>query len=376
MQGVAYPAINDEKLFTALVPLPPSEEQKRIVARVEELMKLCDELEVRTQARRESRVRLNNATLTPMNKGASLAPEEFEQAVTRLADSFDTLYDSDETIGKLRSTILQLAVQGKLVAQDPNDNPAFTLLEGIEKERALSGEKARSKTTNSPLVNDSQVPFVVPSEWTWAHLGQLAQLIEYGTSEKASFDTKGVPIFRMNNIERGKVLDFNLKYVSQSIKDLPRLYLKTNELLFNRTNSYELVGKTGIFKGNSDQFTFASYLIRIRLFESFISADYINLAMNADYFRGTQINTEVTQQCGQANFNGSKLANTLIPLPPFGEQKRIVAKVNQLMALCDELEAKLREAEAHSEKLMNAAVEHVLASIRDRSTATLTGVSA
>src|SRR5437016_3627000 len=82
-------------------------------------------------------------------------------------------------------------------------------------------------------------------------------------------------------------------------------------------------------------------------------------------FRETQINTIVTQQCGQANFNGTKLANTSIPLPPLEEQKRLVAKVNQLMALCDELEAKLRQAEADSEKLMNAAVQHVLASIRE-----------
>lgn|GEM_PF-3584853 len=87
---------------------------------------------------------------------------------------------------------------------------------------------------------------------------------------------------RMNNIEGGKVLLSNLKYVSPRTKDLPRLYLKTDELLFNRTNSYQLVGKTGIFKGQSDKFTFASYLIRTTLFNSFICADYVNLAMNAD----------------------------------------------------------------------------------------------
>ena len=148
-----------------------------------------------------------------------------------------------------------------------------------------------------------------------------------------------------------------------TIKDLPRLYLKNSDLLFNRTNSFELVGKTGIFKGECDKFTFASYLIRIRLFDSYIFPDYVNLSMNADYFRETQINTEVTQQCGQANFNGTKLANTRIPLPPLEEQKRIVAKVNQLMALCDELEAKLRQTEEDSEKLMNTAVKGILKSI-------------
>jgi type I restriction enzyme S subunit len=89
--------------------------------------------------------------------------------------------------------------------------------------------------------------------------------------------------------------------------------------------------------------------------------------MNSDYFRKTQIKAQVTQQCGQANFNGTKLANSLIPLPPLAEQKRIVAKVNQLMSLCDELETKLRQAESDSERLMNAAVQHVLETISDMS---------
>ena len=357
-------------------PLPPLEEQKRIVAKVDELMGICDELATRQQARRASRVRLNSATLAPLNNAASLAPEEFKQASVRLADNFAALYDSAETVGTLRSTILQLAVQGKLVRQNPQAEQASVALEGIKEEKEASGDKQRKKKVEFPSLSLAEAPFTMPTGWLWTRLGELASLIEYGTSEKASLHHAGVPVFRMNNIDGGRVVHSNMKYVSPTIKDLPRLYLKTNELLFNRTNSFELVGKTGIFKGDSDKFTFASYLIRIRLFDSHVFPDYVNLAMNADYFRKTQINTEVTQQCGQANFNGTKLANTLIPFPPLEEQKRIVAKVNQLMALCDELEAKLRQAEADSEKLMNAAVQHVLASITERASGILAGVTA
>ena len=142
---VAMPKINQDELNKILVPVPPLEEQKRIVAKVDELMRLCDELEARQQARRESRVRLNNATLAPLNNAASLAPEEFEQARVRLADNFASLYDSAETVGKLRSTIIQLAVQGRLVPQDPRDEPAFSLLKEVrkEKERQIR-EKARA----------------------------------------------------------------------------------------------------------------------------------------------------------------------------------------------------------------------------------------
>ncbi len=85
----------------------------------------------------------------------------------------------------------------------------------------------------------------------------------------------GIPIIRMNNIQGGKIEIRNLKYVSRKIKDLPRLYLRPNDLLFNRTNSYELVGKTGIFKGETDSFTFASYLIRVSLLSGFIASSIL-----------------------------------------------------------------------------------------------------
>jgi restriction endonuclease S subunit len=105
---------------------------------------------------------------------------------------------------------------------------------------------------------------------------------------------------------------------------------------------------------------FASYLIKISLMLEYISPDFINTAINSAYFRQTQINPEITQQCGQANFNGTKLKNTLIPLPPLAEQKRIVTKVDKLMKLCDELETKLTQTQTESEKIINAAVKQFL----------------
>ena len=105
-------------------------------------MRLCDDLKARQQARRESRVRFNNATLAPLNNAASLAPEEFEQDCARLADSFNALYDSAETVNRLRSTILQLAVQGKLAIQDQDDEPASVLLERIKKRQKVQRREA------------------------------------------------------------------------------------------------------------------------------------------------------------------------------------------------------------------------------------------
>lgn len=152
----------------------------------------------------------------------------------------------------------------------------------------------------------------------------------------------------------------NLKYVDSSIVELPKLYLKENDLLFNRTNSYELVGKTGIFRGESDKYTFASYLIRIRVLD-LANPHYVNFAMNSPFFRTTQIEPEITQQCGQANFNGTKLVNSLIPLPPLAEQRRIISKGDQLMALCDGLEARLKKAKTKAGIMTASVVQGLVA---------------
>ncbi|MBO1051241.1 MAG: restriction endonuclease subunit S [Dolichospermum sp. DET73] len=340
-------------------PLPPLAEQKRIVTKVDELMKLCDELEARQKKKQETRILINNAALNKLLTADT--PETFTKNWQRIGDNFDLLYSAPENIGKLRQAILQLAVMGKLVPQNANDEPAAVLLERIKKEKERLVKEGKVKKEKSlPEIKDNDIPFDLPIGWEWVRLGELAKVIEYGTSEKSSELRDDVPVFRMNNVQEGKIIFENLKYVSATIKDLPRLYLQHGDLLFNRTNSYELVGKTGVFKGISNQYTFASYLIKISLMLEYISPDFINTAINSAYFRQTQINPEITQQCGQANFNGTKLKNTLIPLPPLAEQKRIVTKVDKLMKLCDELETKLTQTQTESEKIINAAVKQLL----------------
>jgi type I restriction enzyme S subunit len=185
-------------------------------------------------------------------------------------------------------------------------------------------------------------------------------LTDYGTSVKSDQLADGVPILAMGNIQDGRVILNDRRRVPHGIDDLPQLFLKRFDLLYNRTNSAELVGKTGIYLGDDDAYTFASYLIRIRFFNDLTSPIYVNLAMNAPYFRATQIVPELQQQCGQANVNGSKLRNMMIPFPPLAEQHRIVAKVDQLMAVCDRLEGQLTTAQTESSRLLAAVLHHAL----------------
>ena len=346
MKGMAYPAINDEKFYGGFIAVPPSAEQKRIVAKVDELMALCDRLEAQQQERETRHAALARASLA-----------RFADAPTPANLPF--LFHPSYAIppADLRKSILTLAVQGKLVPQDPNDEPAEELIARLERDlpRLAKQQGVRSPKNIPPLAAENY-PHDIPESWQWSRIGNLALVIDYGTSQKSHSDSSKIPVYRMGNIVGGRLLDENLKYVDAGIDDLPGLYLKTDDILFNRTNSYELVGKTGIFTGRNDTATFASYLIRIRLPSTLLFPTFYSVAMNAQYFRQTQIEPEVVQQCGQANFNGTKLSSTVVPVPPLAEQRRIVAKVEQLMALVDKLETQLTESRAIAGKLMEAVV--------------------
>jgi type I restriction enzyme S subunit len=163
----------------------------------------------------------------------------------------------------------------------------------------------------------------------------------------------------MGNItSEGEILYSNLKYVSSEISDLPKLYLQNGDLVFNRTNSYELVGKSAVFE-NSEPYTLASYLIRVRFLE-LIKSNYIASYINSKVCRETQLEPQIIQQNGQANFNGTKLSNILIPLPPLSEQIRIVQKLDELMQTCNDLEVSIKESQTQNEKLLQQVLREAL----------------
>ena len=256
----------------------------------------------------------------------------------------------------LRQSILQQAVEGKLCEQDPKDEPASVLLEKIkaEKERLIAEKKIKKQKPLLPI-SEEEKPFDLPKGWKWCRLGDILIANEYGTSQKADDLNGSIPVLRMNNIKsNGEMCYSNLKYVGTNIKDLPKLYLEKGDILFNRTNSYDLVGKTGLFEENS-RYTFASYLIRLRIYG--ISNRYVHLCMNSNYYRTTQIEPYIVQQNGQANYNGTKVASTLIPIPPLKEQNKIVLKVYSLMQLYNALEEEIQNAKKYASQLMGSVLQ-------------------
>ncbi|MFB0690281.1 restriction endonuclease subunit S [Agrobacterium pusense] len=275
----------------------------------------------------------------------------------RLLQLYEQIADAPDAIARLRRFILDLAVRGKLVPQDPADEPASELLKRIAAERdELVRGKVIRKDAPLALYTLRDFPHVIPSSWTWTRVGDTVLFTQYGTSQKSHVSQSGVPVLTMGNIQDGRVIWENEKRIPEASDDLPALYLRTFDLLYNRTNSAELVGKTGIYMGENDARTFASYLIRLRPSLLHSSPIYLNFAMNAPCFRETQIVPLIKKQTGQANVSGSALKNMLIPLPPLAEQHRIVAKVDELMALCDKLEAARTERETKRDRLAAASL--------------------
>lgn len=165
----------------------------------------------------------------------------------------------------------------------------------------------------------------VPGHWRFDTVENLAELVEYGTSAKTMEAPDGVPVLRMGNIVDGELSWDSLKYLPSSHDEFPRLLLSPGDVLFNRTNSPELVGKSAVYEATRPQASFASYLLRVRL-QPGLNPRFFSAYVNSVYGRAW-VASVVSQQVGQANVNGTKLRALSVPLPPEDEQERIVAEM-------------------------------------------------
>jgi type I restriction enzyme S subunit len=268
-------------------------------------------------------------------------------------------------LAKLKQAILQEAIQGKLTTEWRTTHqvadPVSHLLQRIyaEKARLIAAKEVRPEKLLTKL-SANKMPFEVPEGWEWCRLGNIAADVSYGTSQKAHVEAKGIPVLRMGNITSdGGLLLSDLKYVSPRIKDLPRLFLQSGDIVFNRTNSYELVGKSAVFR-EDQPFTLASYLIRVRLLEK-LNPEYVAYFINSTICRAKFIEPDVIQQNGQANFNGSKLRTIPIPLPPLAEQNAIVKQVQALTAACGALEVEIEHSRVDATHLLQAVLKEAFA---------------
>ena len=232
----------------------------------------------------------------------------------------------------LRQKILDLAIHGKLVPQDPNDEPASVLLEHIraKKERLIKEGKIKKPKKSKAACDKPHYPFELPKGWEWATVGEISWDLVYGTSKKSSSNGE-IPVLRMGNINRCGKIDWNNLVYTSDKDDITKYSLQTNDLLFNRTNSNEWVGKTAIYKGEKTAI-YAGYIVRLRVI--ILDADYVNFVMNSSYYRGW-CNDVKTDAVNQSNINAQKLSHFFIPIPPLNEQKRIVNELSSWLNIIE-----------------------------------------
>lgn len=260
-------------------------------------------------------------------------------------------------LSKLRQQILQEAIEGKLTAdwrkENPDVEPASELLKRIraEKEQLIKDKKIKKQKPLSPITEEEK-PFEIPDTWEWCRLGEITYGFQYGTSSKS--DEDGIcPVLRMGNIQNGKISWNNLVY-SNNESDIRKLKLLRGDLLFNRTNSRELVGKTALF--NEDRVSiFAGYLVRFHMFVA-VNSKYSNFVMNSKLHQYWCEEVK-TDAIGQSNINATKLSMFRFPLPTHKEQNEIVKKIESLMSVCDDLEREINQNKTHSEQLMRAVLK-------------------
>ena len=268
--------------------------------------------------------------------------QHFENVEDDIADVTKEVLKQESLLKKLKQTILQEAIEGKLTAKYRAKNPdigtAKKLLEQIktEKEKLIKEKKIRPSKPLSPI-NEDEIPFDIPPSWEWCRLGDIANGFQYGTSTKSKINGR-VPVLRMGNIQNGRVLLEELVYTDNE-SEIEKYSIEYNDLLFNRTNSRELVGKTAIYSFQ-EKAIYAGYLIKYSMILS--NSHYINYVMNSPFHYQWCAKVR-SDAIGQSNINATKLQSYIVPLPPLEEQKEIVATIEKLFTLCNELESEINQ---------------------------------
>ena len=354
--GTTFKEISGAGMSKVLFALPPLAEQQRIVAKVDELMALCDQLQQQQIESSDTHQILVETLLASLTNAAD--QKECASAWQRIANHFDILFTTEQSIDQLKQTILQLAVMGKLVPQDPNDLPASDLLKKIAKEKArLIKEGKIKKDKPLPEISEDEKPFELPEGWEWTRLGSISQINPRNEAEDqlaASF----IPMPLISTSYTGEH--------GQEIKmwgEIKKGYthFADGDIGVAKITPCFENSKAVIFSGLENGIGAGTTELHIaRPFAFTLVPRYVLLFLKSPMFLKTG-ETKMTGTAGQKRLPKEFFSGFPLPLPPFAEQHRIVAKVDELMAICDALKARLNEAQTTQVQLADAIVEQAVA---------------
>lgn len=266
-------------------------------------------------------------------------------------------------IKQLRQSFLRKAMQGKLVAQNPEDEPATELLKKIKAEKEkLIAEKKMKKEKPLPPIKPEEIPFEIPENWVWCRLGEIALYSEAGKSykcEEIKVSDKEWGVIKVSAVSWDVFLEEeNKKYSPNKPNDIT-YQVKVGDFLISRANTKDLVGKSVIVKQLTKNLLLSDKTIRFR-FSSKVSTEFINLCNNSASARVYYAIKGSGSSPSMKNITRDHMKELLIPLPPLPEQYRIVAKLEELMSYCDGLEKEIKSAKARNEEMMEEALREAI----------------
>jgi type I restriction enzyme, S subunit len=347
-------------IYELPIPLPSLAEQHRIVAKVDELMSLCDQLEAGKTELEQSRGRLVAASLHHLgasrDSGTAEDREAFRGHVSFTLNNLPRLTTRPAHIKQLRQTMLNLAVRGKLVSRDPNDEPASDLLKRIQSEKSLLHAQSTTKTINERVMANTvgHLP-QLPASWTWVRTETICETIVDCPHSTPVFVPRGIVCLDTNAFKNGAVIPRKVRYVSdETYKDrIKRLAPRAGDVVFSREGS---VGESIIIpKGLTC--CLGQRVMLFRLMPGVLPS-YFRMALGDTSSLARLL--ALHKGIGARHVNVGDMRNAMIPLPPTAEQHRIVKKYNTLMALCEQLEGQLAETEKDGYRLLEAVLHQAL----------------
>ena len=351
--GGAQPNISKEKIINSLFTLPSLAEQNRIVEKVERLQGLIKNLKEVCLLNEESRLNLKKSLLAEIEKNNS--DKELLKNLELVFSNFDKVIRSKEDIKDIRNLILSLAIKGKLVEQNPEDEPASELFTRIkeEKERLIK-EKVIKKEKELAKLEKDEIPFEIPKSWEWVRLGEILNLLTDGAHKTPKYVENGVPFLSVKNMSNGKLNFDDVKYITQEehIELSKRCNVEYGDLLLTK------VGTTGIpvIVDTYREFNIFVSVALLKFNKNCIDVKFLRLLLQSPFVYNQS--QENTKGVGNKNWVLKDISNTKIILPPLAEQQRIVERVEKLMSICDMLEEKIVESERVSEKLLESLVKY------------------
>jgi type I restriction enzyme S subunit len=355
--GIGINNLKGSSLLELDIAVPPLAEQARIVTRVEELMRLCDALEAKGKLEAAQHAQLVQTLLGALT--ASATPDELADNWQRVATHFDLLLDRPEAVDALEQTILQLAVSGLLVPQDPNDEPSSELLKRIrsEKDQLIASGRIKRDKLAEPLTKEVRPDWLPPS-WSWLSLSELHPEFQNGASSRGDANGTMVTVLRLADIKNRRISLAETREIPIAAKDIEKYKISIGDILITRVNgSPDIVGQFNLCDADYDAI-YCDHFIRMRINGEWMDRLFLALLGESDIVRARIKDLFITT-AGQKTVNQGHIGSLQIPLPPLAEQSRIVARVDSLRRLCAELRQRLASLQITKANLADALIDEV-----------------